>query len=110
MCSLFSVDCYGSANATAILVGRMVGEGIAPEIRPCVHSLQAMFCVIGVSLGALLFFGKDLVLAFYTSLTSETYAPSEAFLVILAIPWWVPPIRWPAPRALSAGEETPSLC
>ena len=83
--SLFSVVCYGSANATAVLVGKMVGEGKAPVIKPYIHSLQAMFCVIGVSSGTLLFFGKELVLTFYSSLTAETYALSKAFLVVLAI-------------------------
>lgn len=83
--AIFSVACYGSANATAVLVGKLVGEGKAPVIRPYIHALQAMFCVIGVSSGALLFFGKNLVLTFYSSLTPETYTLSKAFLTVLAI-------------------------
>ncbi len=82
---VFSVVCYGSASATAVLVGKLIGEGKAAVIKPYIHSLQAMFAVIGVVSGGLLFLGKDLVLTFYSTLTPETYALAEALLTVLSI-------------------------
>lgn len=82
---VFSVICYGSASATAVLVGKLIGEGKAGEIKPYVRSLQAMFGVIGVLSGTMLFFGKDLVLTFYSTLTPETYALAKEFLTVLSI-------------------------
>ena len=82
---VFSVVCYGSASATAVLVGKLIGEGKAAVIKPYIRALQAMFCVIGISSGALLFFGKDLVLTFYSTLTPETYALAKNLLAILSI-------------------------
>ncbi len=82
---VFSVICYGSASATAVLVGKLIGEGKAGEIKPYVRSLQAMFGVIGVCSGAMLFLGKDLVLTFYSTLTPETYAMAKEFLTVLSV-------------------------
>lgn len=84
---VFSVICYGSASATAVLIGKLIGEGKSDTdaIRPYVRALQAMFAVIGVCSGALLFFGKDLVLTFYSTLTPETYAMAEEFLTVLSV-------------------------
>lgn len=82
---VFSVVCYGSASATAVLVGKLIGEGKASVIKPYIRSLQAMFAVIGVVSGGLLFFGKDLVLTFYSTLTPETYALAQKLLTVLSI-------------------------
>lgn len=81
---IFSVVCYGSASAAAVLVGKLIGEGKG-VIRPYVRALQAMFAVIGVLSGTLLFFGKDLVLSFYTTLTPETYAMALEFMTVLSV-------------------------
>lgn len=81
----FSVVCYGSASATAVLVGKLIGEGKAGVIRPYVRSLQAMFAVIGVTSGALLFLGKDLVLSFYSTLTPETRALTLELMMVLSV-------------------------
>lgn len=82
---VFSVVCYGSASATAVLVGKLIGEGKAGVIKPYIRSLQAMFAVIGVLSGSMLFFGKNLVLTFYSTLTPETYALANQLLTILSI-------------------------
>lgn len=82
---VFSVICYGSASASAVLVGKLIGEGKAGVIKPYIRALQAMFGVIGVLSGGMLFFGKDLVLSFYSTLTPETYAMALEFLCVLSV-------------------------
>lgn len=81
---IFAVVAYGSANGTAVLMAKTIGEGkTLDEIKAYTVTLQMIYVLIGVVTGIALFLGKDFILSFY-KISAETYALCRQFLLILS--------------------------
>jgi putative MATE family efflux protein len=81
---LMSVMTYGSANATAVLISKTIGEGKIEKIRPYTKTLQFLFLMIGLVTGSLLLIFRNTVVDWY--LISEGSAQlSKAFITVLAV-------------------------
>ncbi|MEG1180914.1 MAG: MATE family efflux transporter, partial [Oscillospiraceae bacterium] len=52
----------GSCNAAAVIIGKTVGEGKPKKVREYGNTLQVLFLLNGLLVGAVLFFSKDFIL------------------------------------------------
>lgn len=81
---IISVVVYGCANASGVLVSKMIGEGKGKGCKPYVKTLQIIYVLIGLATGALLFCIKDFILSFY-DISSEAEKLTTKFLLILCV-------------------------
>ncbi len=79
-----SVIAMCSANSSAVVMGKTIGEGRTDMVKPYSRTLQVLFLIIGVASGLVLFLLKDLILGLYV-LTPETYALADSFILVLCI-------------------------
>jgi putative MATE family efflux protein len=82
--SMVSVGVYGTANASALIIGNTVGEGDVEKVKRYTKKLQLVFLAIGVCTGLLLFFIKDYILLLY-HVSDETIVIARALLTVLSI-------------------------
>lgn len=82
--SIVTVVVYGSASASAVVIGKALGEGLRDRMREYSRTLQMIYLGIGLATGLILFLIREPILSFYriTPLTAE-YAIS--FLTILSV-------------------------
>lgn len=80
-----SVITYASATTSGVLIGKTVGEGDVPRVKAYTKTLQILYLFIGVATGASLWFGKDLVLGLYDSITPEAYDLAVTFIGVLSL-------------------------
>jgi len=83
--SIASVFSYGAANASAVIVGKTIGEGRKHKLREYGNTLQILYLVIGVVTGLSLFLLKDGIISLYTSVSPETTRLSELFIIVLSV-------------------------
>ncbi len=82
---IISVVVYGCANASGVLVSKMIGEGkTKKDCKPYVKTLQIIYVLIGLATGVFLFLVKDFILSFY-DISEEATELSTRFLLILCI-------------------------
>lgn len=79
-----SVVAMCSANSSAVVMGKTIGEGRTDKIKPYSRTLQVLYLAIGVLSGLVLFFLKDLILGLYV-LSPETYQLADSFILVLCI-------------------------
>ncbi len=82
--SVISVGVYGTANASAIVIGNAVGEGDISKIKYIAVRFQRIFLLVGVCTGAFLFLMKDLFLNFY-QISHETFSVARTLMIVLSI-------------------------
>lgn len=82
--SVISVGVYGTASASAIIVGNAVGEGNLDRIRYISRKFQMIFLYVGIATGAFLFLIKDIVLSFY-SISADTLSIARALMIVLSV-------------------------
>lgn len=82
--SMMSVAVYGSAGASAIIIGKTVGSGDYDLVREYAKKLQVLFLIIGVLSGLLMFAAKDLILLLY-NISDDTVKMASQFLTVLSI-------------------------
>ena len=82
--SIMGVAVYGTAGATAIIVGKTVGSGDITRLRAYVKTLQVIFVIIGVISGIAIYATRFLVPLIY-DLEPETLAMVRSFILVLAI-------------------------
>ena len=83
---VLSVVAYGAASASGIVVGRSIGEGRKDTLHPLVATLQALFIVIGLVSGALIFLARNPILAvFGGTLTARARSLALRFMAIIAV-------------------------
>lgn len=82
--SVISVGVYGTASASAVLVGNMVGEGDFNKVKRYTKKLQLVFVGIGLCTGLLLFMAKDYVLLLY-NVSAETGVTARALMTVLSV-------------------------
>lgn len=81
---ILSVVSYGSASASGIVVGKVIGEGREHKLKELVHTLQILFICIGIVSGLLIFFAREPVLSMY-DLSAEAHSLAMQFMFILSI-------------------------
>lgn len=82
--SLVSVAVFGIAGASAVLIGKEVGSGKTEKLKEHVNGLQAMFLIVGVISGALLFALRDPVLSYY-AISQEALDVARQFILVLSL-------------------------
>lgn len=81
---IISVVVYGCANASGVLVSKMIGEGIGKGCKPYVKTLQVIYVSIGIATSLFLFLIKDLILSFY-DVSADAKALTTKFLIVLCV-------------------------
>lgn len=81
---LVTVIVYASASATAVLIGKTIGEGRIDNIKSYAKTLQILYVLLGLLTGAVLFMIKDFVLGFY-SISEEAKTLALNFMTVLSI-------------------------
>ncbi len=81
---MISVGVYGTAGATAIVIGQTVGNGHYEKVKGYAKKLQLLFLIIGTISGAVLFVVKDYILMLY-NLSEETIVVATQFLTVLSV-------------------------
>ena len=82
---IISFFMYASASSTAVMVGKIIGEGREELIRPYTRTFQLLFVGIGLASGLTLFLLRHPILALYANLSAEAERLSLAFISILAV-------------------------
>ena len=80
---VITVLCFGSANASAVIIGKTIGQDKYELAINYTKTLQILYLIIGLSAGILLFLFKDLILSLYT-ITPETKELASQFTTVLA--------------------------
>ncbi len=81
---ILSVVAYGSANASSVLISKLIGEKKTDLIKPYAVTLQLIYIGIGLFTGALLFVFKDIVVSWYI-ISEEARLLSLSFITILSV-------------------------
>ena len=79
-----SVVCYASGNASAVLIGKTVGEGDIPRVKAYTRTLQFIYILIGVLTGLSLLASMDLVVGFY-EVTPAAEKLARQFIRVLSV-------------------------
>lgn len=78
------VASVGASNATAVVIGKTIGEGRIDKLKEYVKTLQVMFVGIGVVISTVMFFVRVPILSLY-NLSPETYSLANAFILVLCV-------------------------
>jgi putative MATE family efflux protein len=82
----FSVLVYGIANASGVIIGRTVGSGNYQRVKDYAKTLQLIFLAFGLFTGLLVFFTRDLVLAFgFPNISAAAHGYAQQFLIVFSI-------------------------
>ena len=81
MLKVFSV---GSASATAIIIGKTIGQGNMAKLKEYVRTVQVIFIVVGILTSITLFLLRPPILSLY-DLTPETKALANQFILVLCV-------------------------
>ena len=82
--SILAVGMYGTAGASAIIIGKTVGSGNYDLVKEYAKKLQILFLVIGVVSGLCMFIAKDYILKLY-NISGDTIVMATQFLTILSV-------------------------
>lgn len=82
--SILSVAVYGTAGATAIIIGQEVGSGDYSRLRLYTRTFQILFVIIGLISGLAVYCSRYLV-PFIYDLEPETMQMVKAFLSVLSV-------------------------
>jgi putative MATE family efflux protein len=82
--SILSVAVYGTAGATAIIIGQTVGSGDNNKVRAYARTLQVLFLGVGLVSGLAVFLVRFLIPHIY-DLAPETLALNNQFLLVLSV-------------------------
>lgn len=82
--SMISVGVYGTANASAVIIGNAVGESDMDKVKQYTKRLQIVFLGIGLCTGILLFIIKDYILLLY-HVSDETLAIARTLMTVLSV-------------------------
>ena len=82
--SILAVGMYGTAGASAIIIGKTVGSGNYDLVKEYAKKLQILFLVIGVVSGLCMFIAKDYILKLY-NISGDTIVMATQFLTVLSV-------------------------
>ena len=81
---IITVVSYAAASASAVIVGKTIGEGRLDDVKAYSKTLQILYLCIGVATGLLLFVCKDGILGFY-QISDETRRLALQFITVLCV-------------------------
>lgn len=81
---IFAVVGMSCANVASVVTGKTIGEGKLHMLRSYAKTMQAIFLLLGVSAGALLFICKGFIVDLY-SVSEETKRLAIQFITVLSI-------------------------
>ncbi len=55
----------GLSGAACVVIGKTIGQGDLPRVRQYSNTIQVLFCLVGVCMAAVVFFGRGLVVSLY---------------------------------------------
>jgi putative MATE family efflux protein len=82
--SMLAVGAYGTAGASAVIIGQTVGSGDYDKVKLYAKKLQILFLIVGVISGLALFIAKDYILMMY-NLSEDTIIMAAQLLTVLSI-------------------------
>ncbi len=83
--SVVGVAVFGTAGASAIIIGKTVGSGDNEKVKEYAKTLQVLFLMIGVVSGAIMFAVKEAIPLIYPNLTADTKSMTIAMLTVLSV-------------------------
>lgn len=81
---IFAVVGMACANVSSVVIGKTIGEGNLHLVRSYAKTMQAIFLILGVISGTLLFLFKDMIVGLY-AVSGETKALAISFITVLSI-------------------------
>lgn len=81
---LVTVITYASASATAVIIGKTIGEGHVSKIITYSKTMQMLYVAIGLMTGLVLFITKDYVTGLY-SISADAKTLAVQFMTVLSI-------------------------
>lgn len=81
---IFAVVGMSCANVGSVAMGKTVGEGKLHKVRSYAKTMQAIFLILGVTSGIMLFLFKDLIVSFYT-ISPDTKKLALQFITVLSV-------------------------
>lgn len=81
---IFAVAGMSCANVASVVMGKTVGEGAFHKVRSYSKTMQAIFLLLGLISGTLLFMCKDAIVGLY-SVSEETKQLALQFVTVLSI-------------------------
>ena len=81
---IFAVVGMSSANAASVTMGKTIGEGRLDKVRAYSKTMQAIFLLIGLTFGGLMFLCKEAIVSLY-AVSDETKALAVRFLTVLSL-------------------------
>lgn len=79
-----SVVAYASGNASAVVIGKAVGEGDIPKVKAYSKTLQIIYLMIGILSGVTLFLCRDFIISLY-DVTPGAEKLSAQFITVLSL-------------------------
>ncbi len=81
---IVSVVAYAGSSVAGVIIGKTVGENRIEDVKKYSRTLQALFLIIGVASGLLLFVSKNAFISLY-DVSSDTRALASTFITILCV-------------------------
>lgn len=81
---IFAVVGMSCANVASVTTGKTIGAGKLEKVRSYAKTMQALFLLIGIFFGGLMFLLKDVIVGFY-SVSEETKTLAVHFLTVLSV-------------------------
>lgn len=81
---ILSVMAYGSASASAVMIGKAIGEGDFDRVKAYSKTMQVLYLCIGIVTGVGIFFAKDAIIQLY-NISDQTRELALQFMTILSI-------------------------
>ena len=87
---VLKVMAIGAASASAVVIGKTLGEAKSeeeclPKVKSYAKTLQVMYLIIGTVISVSLFLLRRPVLSLYTSLSPEAYEMANQFILVLCL-------------------------
>lgn len=82
--SVVSVAAYAAGNASGVIIGKTIGENRLADVKAYTRTFQALFLIIGVVSGVILFLCKGLVIGFY-AVSAQTAALADSMMTVLSV-------------------------
>ncbi len=81
---IVTVITYASASATAVLIGKTIGQGRIERVKPYAKTLQLLYLGIGICTALVLYAGKGYLLQFY-SISEGSRELALHFMTVLSV-------------------------
>lgn len=81
---MLKVAAIGAASASAIVIGKTIGQNHIEKVKEYAKTLQIIFLIIGILTSVTLFALKNPILSLY-NITPETKALANSFILVLCV-------------------------